>query len=145
MAASLDRKPVLYLDGIRYSLHIFDLAAERPAKALTELSSEQLEPKTLAEKIAHAMADAWLMIDSAHRLRELLQQAPKLKKNLPELQLFLRRTKKSRGPASLLPTLPHRDQRLCESGYATLGHIILGPCRRDWRMNRKYQPSRVAA
>lgn len=32
------------------------------------------------------------MIDVIHRLRELLQQVPKLKKNEPELQLFIRKT-----------------------------------------------------
>jgi hypothetical protein len=89
---SLERKAVLFFDGIRYSLHIFDLAASRLPNTLAELSHEGQDADALADKIASAMSDAWLMIDSAHRLRELLEQAPNLKKNQPELQLFLRRT-----------------------------------------------------
>ena len=92
--ASLDRRAVLFLDGIRYSFHIFDLAVERLAKTLPDLSSEKQDPALLADNIAYAMSDAWLMIDATHRLRELLQQVPKLKKKQPELQLFLRRTAK---------------------------------------------------
>lgn len=90
---SLDRKAVLYFDGIRYSLHVFDLAAARLASTLLLLSREQEDKSAVADRIALAISDAWMLIDSIHRLRELVQQVPKLRKNLPELQLFLRRTR----------------------------------------------------
>jgi hypothetical protein len=88
----LDRKAVLYLDGIRYSFHIFDLAATRLAVTLEALSQVREDRSSIADTIALAISDAWMIIDSTHRLRELLQQAPKLRKKEPELQLFLRRT-----------------------------------------------------
>jgi len=89
---SLDRRSVLYLDGIRYCLHIFDISQTRLVNALKMLSSDPDATAQASEHIASAVSDAWTMIDSAHRLRELLSQAPGLKKNEPALQIFLRRT-----------------------------------------------------
>ncbi|MGZ8165179.1 MAG: hypothetical protein ACXW04_06790, partial [Methylobacter sp.] len=89
---TLERKAVLFFDGIRYSFHIFDLAAARLTTTLHELSQEQEDKAAIADRIALAMSDAWMLIDSAHRLRELVEQAPRLRKKQPELQLFLRRT-----------------------------------------------------
>lgn len=88
----LDRKAVLFLDGIRYSLHMFDMTSTRLAQTLDSIGRTQVEPNELTDRITWALSDAWLMIDSVHRLRELLEQAPRLKKNTPELQIFLRNT-----------------------------------------------------
>lgn len=90
--SSLERRAVLFFDGIRYSLHIFDLAATRLALTLDGLSSGKFVHDDLAQHFAEGISDAWLMIDSIHRLRELLLQTPGLKKKILELQLFLRRT-----------------------------------------------------
>jgi hypothetical protein len=89
---TLERRAVLFYDAIRYSLHVFDLAASRLAGAIDVLSEETVNHERLSEPIASAISDAWLLIDSTHRLRELVEQAPKLKKKQPEVQLFLRRT-----------------------------------------------------
>jgi hypothetical protein len=89
---SVDRRTILFLDGIRYSLHTFELAFLRLTRTLDRLSQGKKESDDLGEMIAEATTDAWAMIDSVHRLRELLEQMPRLKKNQPELQLFLRRT-----------------------------------------------------
>ena len=89
---ALDRRTVLYLDGIRYSMHIFDIAFERFTATIQRLSNERQEPGTLAHSIAEAFGDAWLLVDAAHRLRELVQQLPGLKQKQPTIQLFLRRT-----------------------------------------------------
>jgi len=91
---SIDRRSVLYLDGIRYCFHIFDLASARLVTALQALSTSYVSPQLLADQIATAISDAWTMVDTVHRLRELLSQAPRLKKNSPELQLFIRHTSK---------------------------------------------------
>ncbi len=87
-----DRRAVLYLDGIRYSLHIFDLAAVRLADTLRSLSRDQEDKSIIADRIALAVSDAWMLVDSAHRLRELVSQVPRLRKNDPAVQLFQRRT-----------------------------------------------------
>jgi hypothetical protein len=94
---TLDRRSVLYLDGIRYAIHIFDLSGGRLANTLHALSIDGVPRETLTEQIAAAMSDAWTMVDAIHRLRELLSQVPGLKKKQPELQLFLQRTSTVEG------------------------------------------------
>jgi hypothetical protein len=93
----LDRRTVLYLDGIRYCFHIFDITSTRLAESLQSLSSRDQASDLLADRIATAIADAWTLIDSTHRLRELLSQVPRLKKSTPELQVFLRSTASAEG------------------------------------------------
>jgi len=88
----LDRRTILYLDGVRFSFESFDLASLRLATTLDQLARLRDDNTDLNSLIVSATTDAWSMIDAAHRLRELLQQLPGLKKNQPELQLFLRRT-----------------------------------------------------
>ncbi len=90
----VERKSILYFDGVRYSFHIFEMASNRLLRTIQGLQSSPSDPSALTEAIAAAMSDAWLMIDSVHRLRELLQQLPRLKKNQAELQIFLKRTSK---------------------------------------------------
>lgn len=92
----LDRKTVLFLDGIRYCFHIFDLTSIRITESHRSLSCEQASD-LLANRIATAIADAWTLIDVTHRLRKLLSQAPRLKKNSPDLQVFLRSTEAVEG------------------------------------------------
>jgi hypothetical protein len=89
---SLDRRTVLFLDGIRYSLHQFDISEERLASMIELLSQDEQPGGELHARISSAMLDAWALVDSAHRLRELLQQLPGMKQKTPQLQQFLRGT-----------------------------------------------------
>ncbi len=90
--SKVERRTVLFLDGIRYSIQSFEIAYRRLAQTLNHLSKGKEPNDDLGEMISFATIDAWSIIDSIHRLRELLVQMPGLKKNTPELQLFLRRT-----------------------------------------------------
>lgn len=90
--ADVDRRTILFLDGIRYSIQSFEISSRRLAQTLNQLSNAQDTKDNLGEIISIATIDAWSIIDSIHRLRELLEQLPRLKKNTPELQLFLHRT-----------------------------------------------------
>lgn len=94
---SVDARTVLYLDGIRYSLECFDLARSRLATELDQISRLPDKSNDLSQLIVGATVDAWTMVDSIHRLRELLGQLPGLKKKELELQLFLRRTRAVEG------------------------------------------------
>jgi hypothetical protein len=89
---SLSRREILYLDGIRYCFEIFELVSLRLARTLQEIGQRDDATNPIAPLIVEATTDAWTLIDTTHRLRELLQQTPKLKKNESELQLFLRRS-----------------------------------------------------
>ncbi len=90
--SDVDRRSILFLDGIRYSIQSFEISSHRLAQTLHHLCRKKTPEDDLGELISIATIDAWSIIDAVHRLRELLEQMPGLKKKTPELQLFLRRT-----------------------------------------------------
>jgi hypothetical protein len=90
--ANVERRTILFLDGVRYSFQAFEISATRLAHTLNHLSHPKKPGEDLGELISVATIDAWSIIDAVHRLRELLEQMPGMKKNTPERQLFLRRT-----------------------------------------------------
>ena len=85
----LSRGQVLILDGIRYSGDMADLAYERLASHLQRVAALETEP-TVGD-IATAMLDAWSIVDSAHRFRDLVANLPGVS-NLPWKRLLLMRT-----------------------------------------------------
>ncbi len=89
---NVETRTVLFLDGIRYSIEIIDLAFRRLQETIEMISQMENKSDELSPKIVEAMSDAWVIIDSAHRLRELVCQFPKLKQKEPNVQLFLRNT-----------------------------------------------------
>lgn len=89
---TVERRDVLFLDGIRYCFEAFELTSLRLAQGLHSMGHRDDSAMPLGPQIVELTTDAWTMIDVVHRLRELLQQVPKLKKNTPELQLFIRKT-----------------------------------------------------
>jgi hypothetical protein len=80
------------LDGIRYCLEITDLAFSRLTTALNSFHNNEPSQVETEALIVAATSDAWMMIDSVHRLRELVQQTPGIKQNDPDVQMFLRKT-----------------------------------------------------
>lgn len=90
---TVERRDVLFLDGIRYCFEAFELSSRRLAHGLHSMGLRDDTAMPLGPQIVEVTTDAWTMIDVVHRLRELLQQVPKLRKKEPELQLFIRKTK----------------------------------------------------
>jgi len=83
------RNTVLYLDGIRYSVSMAEVAVGRLRTTLDEVAVRHAARQHAEEQIVSAFLDAWALIDMCHRARELSQ---KLSKKLPGVQLFLRST-----------------------------------------------------
>jgi hypothetical protein len=97
--ANLDPRQACFLDGIRISAEMLDVAYTR----LTDL----LWQATNQDKIvgfAPLVLDAWAIIDSVHRLRHLLDEMPRLKKNTPKYKLF---EKKTRAVIAFRNTIQH--------------------------------------
>src|SRR3990170_1900754 len=88
---NLDARTVGFLDAIRYSFEIIDLAQGRLETTLERIATRP-EGHPAGALIVEATADAWLLVDSLHRLRELVQQCPGLRQNESEVQLLLRGT-----------------------------------------------------
>lgn len=64
-----------YFDGIVYSIEIADMAYRRLRETLWSISKRVDEDDDIHEYV-HAVADAWLVIDSLNRLRALCISAP---------------------------------------------------------------------
>jgi hypothetical protein len=95
-------KQILFKDGIRYSINIafqsfsrlkFDLLAlTKNDYARRKKNEEELTKEQTYELEISAISNAWQIIDSTNRLRELLRLAPNIKKKDTEYQLFLRKS-----------------------------------------------------
>lgn len=83
---AIERKQTVFLDAIQYSVDMADLAHSRLQAVLAAGAPSQEGPSV------SVVLDAWSMVDSLHRLRELVDQMPGIKANSPTLQLLLRNT-----------------------------------------------------
>ena len=92
LPTNLSTRLVLFIDGITYSAEILDLAFQRLSQTLEKIASGQVQKDHLRAHIIESVSNAWVIIDSGHRLRELVQQLPGLKQKQPDVQLFIRKT-----------------------------------------------------
>lgn len=88
----LDRKVTLFLDGIRCSVEMADLAYSRLQNTLFNLTHNCDNPSTRHWEFISAISDAWSVVDSVHRLRGLLKCAPFITKGSPGLSIFEQHT-----------------------------------------------------
>jgi hypothetical protein len=87
--AELSRRQVLILDGIRYAAEMAHIANERLYAKLQSISATLDE--TRVRDSVEAMLDAWAIVDSAHRFRDLVESLPGLK-NSPWRRILQDRT-----------------------------------------------------
>jgi hypothetical protein len=109
LPAGLPREQILFLDGIRYSIEITALAYGRlwaNTAAMSKAMADQVGVQDLHSYTA-ALSDAWTMIDSTHRLRELIWDMPGLAKKQRSVEL-----RKFRGSTASIETLRHKVQHL---------------------------------
>jgi hypothetical protein len=90
---------MLFLDGIRYSAEMADLAYARLQQTLYHLAMSGKDSEEDSGNLDHlavlsAVQDAWSIVDSLHRLRGLLQQMPGIKQNTPNMRVFRQQTDK---------------------------------------------------
>jgi hypothetical protein len=86
------KKLVFYLDGLRYSFQMANLATARLRETLDEIAQCYSKDEYTENQITSCLLDAWTFVDICHRVRGLVQQVPGLSKKLPCIQLFLRGT-----------------------------------------------------
>jgi hypothetical protein len=89
LPAGLPREQILFLDGIRYSVEITALAYRRlwaNTATMTKAMADQVGVKDLTHYTA-ALSDAWTIIDSTHRLRELIWDMPGFAKKQRSVEL----------------------------------------------------------
>jgi hypothetical protein len=74
--ADFSRSQVLVLDGIRYAAEMAHIAYERLYVHVQGVSASRDEPRV--RDTAIAMLDAWSIVDSAHRFRDMVANLPGL-------------------------------------------------------------------
>ena len=93
---NLDRRQMLFLDGIRFSVEIAETAYGRLCKTLLTLANSVIQKKKVRIGVltVRATSDAWAIIDSVYRLCGLLRQMRGVKQNTPSLNLLYREAEK---------------------------------------------------
>lgn len=69
-------KQALFIDGIRHSVEIMDLAFTRLRATLTNIATADPEALNLPAASTHAFLDAWAMVDAIDRFRTLCKLMP---------------------------------------------------------------------
>src|SRR5262245_52012098 len=106
--AEFSRRQVLILDGIRYAAEMAHIAYERLFTHLQGIAASQGEPRV--RDAAAGMLDAWSIVDSAHRFRDLINNLPGLA-NSPWRRLLRERTA---DVAELRDCVQHQLDRIDE-------------------------------
>lgn len=93
---------LLFKDGLYYSIAMANLAFFRLRADLLALSQNDYSRRKAGKEIlaegqdfAHkvsALSNAWQIVDSVHRLRKLLKDAPSIRRGDTECMLFVRQT-----------------------------------------------------
>lgn len=126
LPAGLDRKQMLFFDGIRFSIQMADLSYTRLLTTLKGLAENESSSRDTGAGITSAFLDAWSVIDSCHRLRELVSGLPGMKRNWPSLQILLRRTEKVEALRNIVQHLRREIEKLVslrEPVWGTLGWV----------------------
>jgi hypothetical protein len=93
--AALARNQALFIEGIRFSIEMADLAHRRLGETLPLLSRME-DPDGESPSNVSAMLDAWSIVDSLHRLRGLLKHMPGIEKRtrIPPIRTFFDATER---------------------------------------------------
>lgn len=136
---NVDPKQALFLDGIRHSVEIMDLAYGRLRDGLTHLALHPPAPDELPDLSAHAFLDAWSFVDAIDRFRMMYTQMPGIKfgaakVGIPPLQDILQEFRYLRNVADHLAQ--RADFVLSRNGTA-LGEL-------NWLTGVQLQPEVIA-
>ena len=129
----LERRQVLFLDGIRYAIEMAALAYSHlyqivlgSTQRIAEAEGTQSvggRPTNTALEVAAALLEAWSFVDSINRLRELLVGMPGLKKRTPEFRIFLSKTETFLKLRNAVQHLRGEIERLTHSGEPVWGSV----------------------
>lgn len=116
----LSRKQILILDGIRYASEMAHISYVRLSASLQSISGSVTEPGV--HELAVALLDAWSIIDSANRFRDLLVSLPGLPREIWVQQL----SKRTEPVAGLRDCVQHCNREvdaLAHTGGQLWGYI----------------------
>jgi len=106
---ALNRKQAFFIEGIRVSIEIIDLAHARLQGALLQITNSfALDGGTPRELLAAAVLDAWSIVDSFHRLADLAEHLPNVvkKQRIPAFRDLLAANKTVNSLRNTVQHLP---------------------------------------
>ena len=116
----IDPKQRLFLDAIRVSAHFVGLAYKRLIENLEKSIPPENREKDCGLK---AMVDAWSIVDSVYRLRQLVQRMPRYRDRMPSKQVFLRSTSDAEDLRHAIQHLDTDIETLLKAGQPPMGAL----------------------
>lgn len=127
----LNREQTFFLTGIRYSISMAAYAYARLYESTHRITNNYLQSQDLDRRFPNkdieinlVMIDAWSMIDSVHRLRELLAGMPGLKQKANDLKSFYTNTKQVDDLRHKVQHLRHETKNLAQLNHVVWGTVI---------------------
>lgn len=111
---------MLFLDGIRVAVEMADMAYQRLKETLGRATIENSQTDRF-RLVSICLLDAWSIVDSINRLRNLLKQLPGFKADASSLRMFLRQTEGIWGLRNLGQHLDGRIAGLVAKGLTVWG------------------------
>ena len=81
-----------FIEGIRLAIEVAGFSCERLYKNLYLLAMGAKARSGPTEGITAALLDSWSIVDSIHRLRELVHYLPNMNRHTPKYKLFRKKT-----------------------------------------------------
>lgn len=121
--AAIEPKQAMFIDGIRHSAEIIDLAYSRLRTTLTGLALQPPTSDSLQETAPCAFLDAWAIVDAIDRFRMLYQQMPGITFGAPEagVETLKDVTQPFRNLRNVADHLAQRADYVVANGGAALG------------------------
>jgi hypothetical protein len=124
LPVELNRPQVMFLDAVRYSVDMADLAYNRLSNTLSVITHKtDAESGTFSLDSVLAIQDAWTIVDSTFRLRCLLERIPNFKQKSPGLQSFFRQTKDVENLRNVIQHLDTEIPKLIELNIPAWGAL----------------------
>jgi hypothetical protein len=124
LPSNLNRRQVLFLDGMRHAAEIADLSYVRLCSQLTELAfSANLKPGQLSPRFTAAFLDAWAFVDAVDRLRSLVHLMPGLEFTENNEADFRDQTRGVRDLRNVADHLAQRVDYVIAQNGSALGYL----------------------
>lgn len=119
---NIDSKQRVILDGIFYAFRMIDLAMNRLAAVLDDITNKNDDKNHMYFCFTAAYSDAWSIINSIHIIRELVPKFD-LERKSDEIKDFLIRTEDASLLRNRINHLKGRSERLANKNQTTWGEI----------------------
>lgn len=122
---TIEPKQALFIDGIRHSVEMIDLAYSRLRENLSSLALNPPTSATLPKLVPYVFLDAWAMVDAIDRFRMLYSQMPGMNPSAPKPDTITLKeaTKPFRELRNVADHLSQRADFVISQGGAALGTL----------------------